>query len=387
MSPRQAVARAEPAGAGGRGSGGGGGAGLSNMFGNLVLGDGVPVPEYGNFSRAESARFYGAYEDYKGSVELGNHGQSVQRSLLSVSQLLRRNIRSSLIRRIFPKDRRELSEGKLLEALARHGECWDGDSMDPAVATAEMAKVMRMGNEPTAEDRADAVLGSMETYFENRSAEAVFRDPDGSYKRGPARVITQAFVDGLKSPGFKDKVVKQLHIREGWKSDPDMVFQVVLSAAREWRTVEHNALFHKRNAARGKAGAGAAAGSSGGAPTCWTCGTAGHKRIECKSAGKPGTGAGSGPKGSDARPQGQQQRNKKTPPAKGTTPTTRGGSQQRPAAQGAPVAGRAAVPAGEGEPGDSAVIPPAPLPDRGGALAGGASLPGVVILSLEICRS
>lgn len=38
--------------------------------------------------------------------------------------------------------------------------------MDPFVAMAEMAKVMRMGNEPTAEDRTDAALGGIETYLE-----------------------------------------------------------------------------------------------------------------------------------------------------------------------------------------------------------------------------
>eukprot|EP00903_Cladosiphon_okamuranus_P012037 g11302.t1 len=106
----------------------GGGITLSGASGSLVLGDGIPVPEYGTFSRAESARFYREYDEYKRKQVLGNSGQSVQRQLLTVAQLLPRHIRVSLRQRIFPTERGELSEAQLLEALARHGQCWTGDS-------------------------------------------------------------------------------------------------------------------------------------------------------------------------------------------------------------------------------------------------------------------
>lgn len=62
-------------------------------FERLVLGDGIPMPEYGTLSCAEPARFYRAYKDYKWSVELGNRWPSVQCSLSTAEQLLRRDIR------------------------------------------------------------------------------------------------------------------------------------------------------------------------------------------------------------------------------------------------------------------------------------------------------
>eukprot|EP00903_Cladosiphon_okamuranus_P015275 g14116.t1 len=282
-------------------------------------------------------------------------------------------------------ERGELSEAQLLEALARHGQCWTGDSMDPSDASTKMAKVMRMGHEVTAEDRVDAVMARMEKFFQDRSAETFFLNPDGSFKRGPARVITQSFVEGLKPAGFKDKCVHELNVREGWKSDPALTFEIVLDAAVAWRTVEHDATFRQRAEARGKSGREAASTKSrsssshpqrspGGAPTCYTCGAVGHKSTDCKLAGKQGSAPGGAAPGA-ARPQGQRSSNKKVPPAKGT-PAARGGSQQQPAA--AAVAGRSAVPEGAGAPAAgaaSAVVPPDPLPAAGGGPSGDAPAP------------
>eukprot|EP00903_Cladosiphon_okamuranus_P021533 g19795.t1 len=307
--------RARAAGAGS--PAGGGGITLSGASGSLVLGDGIPVPEYGTFSRAESARFNRECDEYKRKQLLGNSGQSVQGQLLTVAQLLPRNIRVSLRRRIFPTERGELSEAKLLEALARHGQCWTGHSMDPSDASTKMAKVMRMGQEATAADRVDAVLARMEKFFQDRSAETFFLNFDGSFKRGPARVITQAFVAGLKPAGFQDKCMHELNVREGWKSDPELMLEIVLAAAAAWRTVEDDATFRQRAEARGKSGRVAASTksrssssqpqrSTGGAPTCHTCGAVGHKSADCKSAGKPGSASGGAAQGA-ARPQGHRQ--------------------------------------------------------------------------------
>eukprot|EP00903_Cladosiphon_okamuranus_P021853 g20089.t1 len=317
-----------------------------------------------------------------------------------LDQLLRRNIRSSLMRRIFPDHRGEPSEARLLEALARHGKCGAGDSMDPSVATATVTKLVHMGSENTAEDRTDAIIARLETFFENRSAESVFREPDGSYKRGPARVITRSLVDGLKPAGLKDKVERELDILEGCKSDPDLVFEVVLSAATSWRTVEHDAKFHKRQADRGKSGAGANAADpqssrpciqrqSRGQPTCWTCGESGHRSAECVSAGKgkpgdgstPSRGTGGGAGKAASHPPGRQKR-AAAPPAKGT-PAAREGSQSKPATpQGAAVGGRAALPA-DGSALAVGADPPVVLPDPrppGVAAPAGAAPPASAVV-------
>ena len=103
-----------------------------------------------------------------------------------------------------------LQEDDLREALAKHAECWTDDSVDPSTAAAEVCRRVTMGSEATAVNRIDAVHSCLEQYFENPSAERVFRDTLGAYKRGPAAVISKALVAGLNPPEFKPKVEHQL---------------------------------------------------------------------------------------------------------------------------------------------------------------------------------
>ena len=97
---------------------------------------------------------------------------------------------------------------------------------------------MTMGSEAIHVDRMDAVHSRLEQYFENPSAERVFRDTLGVHKRGPAAVISKALVAGLQPPEFKLKVEHQLERRGALKDKPKEAFHLVREVAVEWRTVE-----------------------------------------------------------------------------------------------------------------------------------------------------
>ena len=242
-----------------------------------------------------------------------------------------------------------------------------------------------MGSERTAGDRLDAIFGHLEEYLLNPSAASTFLNRTSTYNRGAARVIIEGLINGLTPPEFKAKVEGALRFKEGWKTAPDVVFEVAEAAAQAWRTVEE---FQRSGAARGKSSSGAsvagatvrkAASSSpskrrsGGALTCWTCGGAGHRSADCQSSSKSGTGKGSGPREAgqqSARSQGRpQQRRDAGSPANGT-PAARGGPSPKPAAaRGTPVAARTAAPVGATAPESGAtpgVVPPSPLPNGGG---------------------
>ena len=224
---------------------------------DLVLGNGPEPPKYARvFSQASSLRFYTQYQEYKRSTEICNSGQSITRPLLSVTQLLPVSIRRCLSRTYFNGD--ELEADDLWEALAKHAECWEDDIVDHSIAAAEVARLVRMGNERTATDRVDAAQSRLETYFENPSVERVFRDKT-QYKKGPASIISKSLVDGLRPPEFKVKVQHELDMRSGWKDKPDDVFDVVRAAALDWRTVE---LADKRRSDANGGTAGSAARKS-----------------------------------------------------------------------------------------------------------------------------
>ena len=154
-------------------------------FSDLILGQGPKAPTYGRvFSQASSLRFYTQYQEYERSMELCNAGQSIQRPVLQLTQLLPKSIRSCLSRTYFNGD--ELEDDDLWEALAKHAECWEGDEIDPSIAAATVTRLCAMGNERTATDRVDAVQSRLETYFfENPSAERVFRDKGKQVQERP----------------------------------------------------------------------------------------------------------------------------------------------------------------------------------------------------------
>ena len=76
---------------------------------DLILRNGREAPQYGRvFSQAASLRFFTQYAEYERSMALSNNAQSISRPVLSVSQLLRKSIRSCLSRNYF--DATELQE-------------------------------------------------------------------------------------------------------------------------------------------------------------------------------------------------------------------------------------------------------------------------------------
>eukprot|EP00903_Cladosiphon_okamuranus_P005335 g5333.t1 len=225
-----------------------------------------------------------------------------------------------------------------------------------------MESHLAMGSEPTAMERIDAVRSRMEEFCANPSAGRVFRDSaTRKYVSGPARVITDAVLRGLKPPELKENVQAALNLQDGsWKENPTAVFRLVRAEASKWRLVEQ--AYSRRRGRAPKTTPGGKSGAdpstqeksrlSAGTLTCWTCGATGHKSRACPSAGKGARGSGSAPSGVGpgkpaARQQSPRKRGLGAPQGKGT-PAARESAQSKPAsAPGAAVGGRAAVPAAE----------------------------------------
>eukprot|EP00903_Cladosiphon_okamuranus_P011351 g10699.t1 len=355
---------------------------------DLVFGGGPSPPEYDSmFSVKSSCDFWKNYQEYKRRIELSNSGQTVQRPLLTISQLLPRHVRRTLAR--ISGLTGELSEADLTRALCVHGECTADSEVDPPKAAAEVKKLLTMGSESTALDRVDAAWSRLEMYFDNPSVERIFRDSGGVYADGPARIITSALVGGLKPPEFKAQVESTLAIQGKWKGDPEHVQDVIREAALAWRVVER-ADRHRKAAGRTDPGSNggqqppAQKGkrSSNSKVKCRVCTGFGHRSYDCPSTGKEGSTPGKqhpGSSGGDTgtpsgRAPSQQPRRHGAQQSKGTPAARGGGPAQPPVAGGKPVGSRAALPAGGGTPGEAAepgVVPPAPVPVGGAASTGG----------------
>lgn len=337
----------------------------ANAGEDLVFSGGIPPPVYEQpLSVAHSCQFYKNYTEYERRVKLSNNGQTVQRPLLKLSELLPKNVRRNIARMYYTDHKgKDLVESDLKQGLAQHGECWTDSEVNATKVVAEVKGLLAMGSEATAVDRFDAVQGRLEEYFENPHVERVFRDSEWNYESGPARVITAAVVRGLKPRAFKEHVDGILELQgRTWKENPDELFALVRAQAVAWRLVEKAEASQRQR--RGKSTADGQ--DSQLSPTtkqeqqtdkCWNCGQLGHRKHECPSRGKGGSTQPSEGDGNDKKPaarsQGQQQDARGEAQPRGT-PALRGGSQQKPAA----TAGRVAVWDGPGW----TDLPPKPVP-------------------------
>ena len=324
------------------------------------FGGGIKPPVYERtFSVQSSEKCYKEYVEYERNVKLSNHGQTVQRLLLTLSQLLPASVRWCLADLFFEEQGDvELAESDLRRGLAhQHGECWTGAEVHPGTAVAEVERILVMRSEPTAVTRIDAAQERLEEYFENPSAARLFREKR-KYISGSARIITEALVRGLTPPEFKDNVVARLKVSGSWKDDPKKLFALIRAEAITWRVVEkadEQRRSRKKNVSGGNIGAVQSTApvqrqKNGNKLTCFTCGELGHKSFACPKAkaGNSSPADSRGSKGdagkSDTRQEDKQQRFSGAPQANGT-PAARGGAQAKSgASQGASVTGRAAVP-------------------------------------------
>ena len=244
---------------------------------NFVFGGGTTAPVYQKpFSVASSCRFFKEYREYKRNVDLSNSGQTVQRPLLTLSQLLPEQVRWCLADLYFEDNGdEELVESDLQQGLAQHGECWTGSAIHPNQAVAEVERLLEMRSEPTAVARIDAARARMEEYFENPGVARIFREKR-KYIEGSARVVTEALVRGLKPQEFKEDVVDALKVKGKWKENPNLVFNLIREQALIWRVVERR---DEKRRIRGKSGSASKGGPSPSSPpqqrqrnsklTCW----------------------------------------------------------------------------------------------------------------------
>lgn len=206
---------------------------------DFIFGGGITAPVYQKpFSIESSCKFFKAYREYERSIKLSNSGQTVQRPLLTLSQLLPESVRWCLADLVFEDNGDdELAESDLQRGLAQHGECWTDSEIRPDTAVAEVESLLTMRSEPTAVARIDAARERLEEYFENPGAARIFREKL-KYIEGNARIITEAIVSGLKPLEFKENVQAALKVKGRWKENPNMVFNLVREQALIWRVVE-----------------------------------------------------------------------------------------------------------------------------------------------------
>jgi len=124
--------------------------------GDFVFGGGIAAPVYEKpFSEENSCKFSKEYRAYARNIKLSIQGQTVQRPLLKLGQLLPPSIRQCLKDYFFEdaEDEEELVESDLQRGLAQHGKCWTGSEKHTDMAVAEVESMLAMRSESKAVSR------------------------------------------------------------------------------------------------------------------------------------------------------------------------------------------------------------------------------------------
>ena len=104
---------------------------------DFVFGGGIKPPGYERpFSVQSSEKCYKEYVEYERNVKLSNHGQTVQRSLLTLSQLLPASVRWCLADLFFE----EQGDDELAESDLRRGLAQPSNNIEQVQASSEFTK-------------------------------------------------------------------------------------------------------------------------------------------------------------------------------------------------------------------------------------------------------
>ena len=115
-------------------------------------------------------------------MELSNNAQSIARPVLSVAQLLRKSIRSCLSRTYF--DRWMNCKTTIFVRLLLSPQSVGRVILSTRPLQQQRCRRVTMGSKTTtAVDRTDAMQSRLEQYFENPSAESVYREARGTFQR------------------------------------------------------------------------------------------------------------------------------------------------------------------------------------------------------------
>ena len=88
-------------------------------------------------------------------------------------------------------------------------------------------------------ERVEPILPDLEKFpANNPNFETIHRGSDGKYHPGPAETITKALVEGLAPEKCRQDVRVKLQHAGNWKADPDLVMDIVVAEAKQWRKIE-----------------------------------------------------------------------------------------------------------------------------------------------------
>ena len=205
--------------------------GGTGMVSNLVLNSTAIKPPYcllvqkSYLSEAVAKQFRTSYDGYREKVAVQIAQDGIPRRVARVDELMALSHRRT-IAMMFYRNARDLSELQLWEGLGRIAKVQrDTDGVDAVQLQRDLRPLLRWSASCSFSDNFTHVTGGLVGYLEENDLTSAMMNEDGSWFKGPGKVVARLWIVGLTPPRFQMAVRSRCEFLSV-EGDPARVMEV-----------------------------------------------------------------------------------------------------------------------------------------------------------------
>ena len=215
--------------------------GGTGMVSNLVLNSTEIKPPYcllvqkSSLSEAVAKQFRTAYDDYREKIAVQTAQDGISRRVARV-ELMALNHRRT-IAMMFYRNARDLSELQFWEGLGRIAKVQRDADIDADQLQRDLQPLLRWSAERSLSNNLTHVTGGLVGYLEESNLTSTLMNEDGSWLKGPGKIVARLWIVGLTPPRFQRAVRCRCELLSA-EGDPIRVMEVTQQMVEKFEKAE-----------------------------------------------------------------------------------------------------------------------------------------------------
>ena len=216
--------------------------GGTGMVSNFVLNSTEIKPPYcllvqkSSLSEAVAKQFRTAYDDYREKIAVQTAQDGILRRVARVEELMALSHRRT-IAMMFYRNARDLSELQLWEGLERIAKVQRDADIDADQLQRDLQPLLRWSAERSLSNNLTHVTGGLVGYLEESNLTSTLMNEDGSWLKGPGKIIARLWIVGLTPPRFQRAVRCRCELLSA-EGDPMRVMEVTQQMVEKFEKAE-----------------------------------------------------------------------------------------------------------------------------------------------------
>ena len=204
--------------------------GGSGMVSNLVLNSTEIKPPFSllvqkkTLSEAVPKQFRTAYDDNREKIAVQTAQDGIPRRVARVDELMAMSHRRT-IAMMFYRNARDLSELHLWEGLGRIAKVQRDADIDADQLQRDLQPLLRWNAERSLSNNLTHVTGGLVGYLDESNLTSTLINEDGSWLKGPGKIVARLWIVGLTHPRFQRAVLCRCELLSA-EGDPIRVMEV-----------------------------------------------------------------------------------------------------------------------------------------------------------------